>query len=476
MIDPDWPFVQTFVHKIWGYSSLRPAQDTLIRSGLAGEDVLGVLPTGGGKSLCFQVPALLKAGLTLVISPLLALMEDQVRRLQAQHLPVAALHHEMTRSQRQSILQSLAQHKLRLLYLSPETLLSPPVWQILIRPDLKVKGIAIDEAHCLVQWGDSFRPSYRRLGAVRPALLAAKPTGTQIAIAAFTATADLPTQKELISALQMRSPQVVTLSAYRPNLQLAVKIAWTPRCRYHLLLNQIQRHSQAAGLVYLRSRQMGEDLARQLQAQGLRIAVYHAGLSPSERRTIEAKWLDSAFSAIVCTNAFGMGVDKPDVRWIVHYHPPHQLTDYLQEIGRAGRDGKPAYALTLMSEPTGWLDPSDRQRQAYFNQQAQKLQRQALRYLKTLPPSANLTELSADAQRALALLHRLGQLQWRDPFHYQLKAGAAQASFSSLIAERKSLSPYLRTRSCRWRILLETFGEALPSKNWRCNHCDNCRQ
>lgn len=480
MTDRDWQPVETLVRNIWGYSSLRPAQEALIRTVLSGKDVLAVLPTGGGKSLCFQVPAFLQAGVTLVISPLLALMEDQVRRLQSKQLPAAALHHEMARSQRRAVLQSLAERNLRLLYLSPETLFSPAVWQVLIRPELEIAGIAIDEAHCLVQWGDSFRPSYRRLGAVRPALLAQKPAGTSIAIAAFTATADPPTRKELISALQMRSPQVVALSPYRPNLHIAVKIAWTPRCRYHQLLNQIRGHPHAAGLVYLRSRRQGEDLARQLQDRGLRVAAYHAGLSPLERRAIEGKWLAGEFAAIICTNAFGMGVDKPDVRWILHYHPPQRLADYLQEIGRAGRDGETARALTLISEPTGLLDPGDRQRQRYFQQREQQARHQAIHYLKKLPPNAQIAGLSDEAQRALALLHRLGQLHWRDPFHYQLKATAPQLSRQSLLSDQqrqfRAADRYWKSRACRWRFLLEAFGESLQGPYWHCGHCDNCRR
>jgi ATP-dependent DNA helicase RecQ len=247
--EQDWPRVQALVRQVWGFESLRPAQEKIIRYLLAGEDVIAILPTGGGKSLCFQIPALLRQGLTLVVSPLLALMENQVQQLHHHGLPAALLHHELSRSQRNSTLQSLARQELRLLYLSPETLLSQPVWEVLCQPTLKINGLMIDEAHCLVQWGDSFRPTYRRLGTVRKSLLSNRKKNTQISIAAFTATANPKTQGILEEVLELNNPQKFLISPYRNNLNLRVNIAWSARCRRHQLRDFIRDKNQQSGLV-----------------------------------------------------------------------------------------------------------------------------------------------------------------------------------------------------------------------------------
>jgi ATP-dependent DNA helicase RecQ len=434
--EQDWPRVQALVRQVWGFESLRPAQEKIIRYLLAGEDVIAILPTGGGKSLCFQIPALLRQGLTLVVSPLLALMENQVQQLHHHGLPAALLHHELSRSQRNSTLQSLARQELRLLYLSPETLLSQPVWEVLCQPTLKINGLMIDEAHCLVQWGDSFRPSYRRLGAVRSALLRGKKKTDRFAIAAFTATADPVTQKILSEVLALEQPQTVCLSPYRSNLSLTVKIAWSPRCRYHLLLGWLRQRFGQSSLIYLRSRREGEALAEQLKKEGLASQVYHAGLNGKLRRKIEQQWLNDEIPALVCTSAFGMGIDKPDVRFIVHYHPPFLLSEYLQEIGRAGRDGAPAEAVALMSEPSGWLDSQDRDRLRFFEQKLIQTHQSTLQLLNHLPSQGHINEINQikeikemkgdrQSEIALALLHRLEQLEWSDPFHFQLKSGAS---------------------------------------------------
>ncbi len=223
-----WNQVRAAFQKIWGYDDFRPPQGEIIRSLLSGRDALIVMPTGGGKSICFQLPALLQNGLTLVVSPLVALMENQVKELRDRHLPAALLHSELPSFERKKTLQQLERQQLRLLYLSPETLLSQQVWQLLCQPQLKITGLILDEAHCLVQWGDTFRPAYRRLGAIRPALLKYKPAGTQIAIAAFTATADPVAQNTIAQVLQLQQPEIYLQNPYRENLHLKVQIVWTP--------------------------------------------------------------------------------------------------------------------------------------------------------------------------------------------------------------------------------------------------------
>lgn len=361
-----WQRMTAKLQQIWGYSSFRPPQGEVVQALLTQQDALVIMPTGGGKSLCFQLPALLETGLTLVVSPLVALMENQVQELQQRRLPAALLHGELPTEHRRKTLWLIENQRLRLLYLSPETLLSPPVWERLSLPQVTINGLILDEAHCLVQWGDTFRPAYRRLGAVRPALLQHKPAGTTLPIAAFTATADPQAQQMIQQVLQLQQPQFFLQSPYRSNLHLMVKIAWTPRGRRQQLLHFI-RSQTGTGLVYVRTRRDTEMLADWLKQQGYPTAAYHAGLAPTERRPIEAAWLNGSLPCVICTSAFGMGINKSAVRWVVHFHAPLLLSEYVQEMGRAGRDGKPATALTLISEPTGWLDPTDRQRQQFFS-------------------------------------------------------------------------------------------------------------
>jgi superfamily II DNA helicase RecQ len=212
---PAWKDVRAAFQKIWGYEDFRPPQGEIIGCLLAEKDALIIMPTGGGKSICFQLPALLKTGLTLVVSPLVALMENQVQELRQRNLSAALLHSELPSSQRRAVLQALERQQLRLLYLSPETLLSAPVWERLCQPQLKINGLILDEAHCLVQWGDTFRPAYRRLGAVRPALLKFKAQGTHISVAAFTATADPLAQKTIKEALRLEQPAFFRVNPYR---------------------------------------------------------------------------------------------------------------------------------------------------------------------------------------------------------------------------------------------------------------------
>ena len=464
-IPEEWITVRQTFKKIWGYEDLRPSQSEIVKSILQGQDSLAIMATGGGKSICFQLPAILNEGLTLVISPLLALMEDQVRDLRVRNLPAAALHSNLSQMERREVFKNLP--NTRLLYISPETLLSPPVWEKLSDRHLKITGIMLDEAHCLVQWGDSFRPSYRRLGAVRSALMQSKlDNHPQISLAAFTATADRYTIAELQTCLQMQNPKIVRTSPYRPNLSLKVAIAWTPSGRKSRTLKFIRDRQGQSGLIYVRSRRDAETLATWLRENAFATAAYHAGLSPQERRHIEQQWITNQYPFVICTSAFGLGINKPDTRWVLHFHPPLTLSEYVQEIGRAGRDDKPAEALMLVSEPTGLLDDSDRQRVNFFMQQQQKLQKQAITLLPKLPPKGNFAEVSklyADAAIALGLLHRSGNLIWHTPFEYEilspsLKLSSNQSEDQSgdqkAIAQMQS---FIYTKGDRWKFLLNTF-------------------
>ncbi|GBF80239.1 RecQ family ATP-dependent DNA helicase [Aphanothece sacrum] len=474
--------VQTFQH-IWGYEDFRYPQKEIIQCLLESQDALIVMPTGGGKSLCFQLPALLNEGLILVISPLVALMENQVYDLKNRQLPAELLHNEIPRDQKKITLQKIKNNQLRLLYLSPETLLINSVWQVLVSPDVKINGLILDEAHCLVQWGETFRPAYRRLGAVRTALIEQKAPHTKIAIAAFTATANPQSQGIIERVLQLENPQIFCLSPYRSNLNLNVKIAWTPRCRRDLILQFIKPRKRQSGLIYVRSRRDSEILTQWLQSVNYKVGAYHAGLSPQKRREIENKWLEESLQFVVCTSAFGLGINKANVRWIIHFQSPYLLSEYLQEIGRGGRDGNPAHALTLMSEPTGWLDPSDQQRDKYLKQQLQKQYQQVKQLIKQIPKQGEInaiTQQFTQGKIILSLLHSAGQLEWIDPFNYRLKTNISTINLSQLQSSQneplKQMRQYLYTKKCRWQFLLEAFGFKEEAKEFKCGHCDNCHR
>jgi ATP-dependent DNA helicase RecQ len=472
-----WDTVLETFKQVWGYSDFRPPQGEIIRCLLAQQDAIVVMPTGGGKSLCFQLPALLQSGLTIVISPLVALMENQVQELRQKRLSAALLHNELSTWERKQVLYALEKQKLRLLYVSPETLLSPSVWERLCEPSLKLNRLVLDEAHCLSQWGDTFRPAYYRLGAVRQALQKHKPPGSRIAIAAFTATADPQTQETIQQVLQLEQPQVFRLNPYRANLRLGVQIAWTPNGRRQRLLRRIQANAGKAGLVYVRTRRDSEELATWLRQKGYQTAAYHAGLSADERRQIEQAWLSDAMRFVVCTNAFGMGVNKPNVRFVIHFHSPSLLSEYVQEVGRAGRDGQLAEAVLFMSEPTGWLDSEDKQRRQFFENQAREQQRSAQQLMHQLPQQGEVAVVSKQFREgaiALSILHRQKKLEWLDPFRYTITQKTSKTFEQSNLQATRQMTNFLLSKDCRWRFLLNSFGFQVEAHNFRCGHCDNC--
>ena len=472
---------ETF-QRVWGYDDFRYPQGEIAQAILSGKDTIAVMPTGGGKSVCFQLPALMQSGTTIVVSPLVALMENQVQELKEKRLPVAALHSELDKAVRWQVMRSLAKGELRLLYLSPETLLSKAVWKVLCEPQLKINALVLDEAHCLTQWGDTFRPTYRRLGTVRETLLKHKPKGAKMAIAAFTATADPTTQAALNTVLNLNDPQLVRLNPYRSNLHLAVKTVWTPKGRRQALLKFVQKHDKQSGLIYARTRRGTESLARWFAQQGFAVRAYHGGLGASHRRRIERQWIDGDCQFVVCTSAFGMGINKADCRFVAHYEVPSLIAEYVQEIGRGGRDGKPAEALSLVSEPTGLFAPEDKQRWQFFERKAKALERSAVRLLGQIPRRGNVDEICRqhkEGAQALALLHRQGQLRWLDPFTYELVSngtGSDRPKQDRVVSGDKVMKRYLFSRRCRWQVLLAEFGFVDEAKGMACGTCDRCRK
>ena len=473
--------IKAKLQEIWGYDELRSPQGEIIECLLDDRDALIVMPTGGGKSLCFQLPALLSSGVTLVISPLVALMENQVRELTEKGVAAGLLHSEIPTAIRKQTLQALEQQQLRLLYLSPETLLNPAVWTKLSAPELKIDRLILDEAHCLVHWGETFRPAYRRLGAIRAALIQCKESGTKISIAAFTATADPLSQQTIKRVLQLDKPAEFILNPHRPNLKLSVRQIWTPRGRKEQLTKFIDRYPNQSGLVYVRTRDTSEELAAWLAARGDRTVAYHAGLSPQARRRVEGEWLSGKLQYVVCTCAFGMGINKANVRWIAHFHPPVLLAEYIQEIGRAGRDGKPSEALLIVCESTGLLYPEDRQRNKFFIESIDRYYDLATTLAKQLPTSGDLQEIERKFPQsaiALSLLHSVGELVWETPFDYRRKVSSTAPNWQPLKAQQQLLfsgvPTYIKSVGCRWAYLLTAFGCKPKSPTWRCGNCDRC--
>lgn len=330
--------IHAVLRDTWGYPGFRPMQEEVVRAVMAGKDTLALLPTGGGKSLCFQVPALAMGKLCLVVSPLIALMKDQVQRLQQLGVRAAAItsgmaHHEIDRA-----LDSAAHGKLSFLYVSPERIGSELFTARLPRMPLGL--IAVDEAHCISQWGYDFRPAYLLVDKLREV----HPT---VPVLALTASATPEVAADIMQRLAFRRPNLMQGSFHRPELTL-----WTSRGEDKLgRLLRIAGKLQGSGIVYLRSRRGTVQTAQFLIQHGITAAAYHAGLPVEERDRIQQQWTSGEIRFVAATNAFGMGIDKADVRCVVHLEPPPDMESYYQEAGRAGRDGRPAYALLLADTP-----------------------------------------------------------------------------------------------------------------------------
>ena len=321
--------------RVYGFSGFRPGQEEIVAAVLAGEDVLAVMPTGSGKSLCFQLPALARRGLTLVVSPLIALMRDQVAQLVELGVSAAALNSASEPSERQRVARALRDRSLRLLYVAPERMAREDTQALLSQA--RVELFAIDEAHCVSQWGHDFRPEYLRLREAAEAL-----GGVQTI--AVTATADAPTRADVVERLFLRRPRAFVRSFDRPNLFLAMRPKGNAT---RLLAERLDRHRGESGVIYCASRKRAEELAREFSAQGRRALPYHAGLDHAERSRNQDAFLQEDGVVICATTAFGMGIDKPDVRFVFHADMPSSIEAYYQEIGRAGRDGLPADTFTL---------------------------------------------------------------------------------------------------------------------------------
>lgn len=392
----------TTLKTTFGYSSFRPLQAEIIQATLAGRDVFALLPTGGGKSMCFQLPALHRPGLTLVVSPLIALMKDQVDQLQASGVAATYLNSSLGAAEARSRLAGLHRGEWRLLYVSPERLMLDN-WQENLKA-WNISAIAIDEAHCISEWGHDFRPEYRMLAKLRELL-------PEVPVMALTATATERVREDIVRMLKLKDPAVFRASFNRPNLSYRVIPKDEPLKQ---VLAFLKRREDESGIIYCSTRASTERLAEALAGRGYSALPYHAGLTPDERATNQERFLRDDTHIVCATIAFGMGINKPNVRWVIHYDLPKNLAGYYQETGRAGRDGLPGDCLLLFG-------PGDIAKHTHF-----------------------IDEITNEQERLVAK------------------------------AQLGHVTHYAENASCRRGELLRYFGEEFPLDN--CGACDNCNE
>lgn len=384
----------------FGYNAFRPLQREIMEASLDGRDVFALLPTGGGKSLCFQIPALHRTGLTIVVSPLIALMKDQVDQLQAAGVAATYLNSTLTADEARSRLRGLHRGEFRLLYAAPERLMLDD-WKDNLT-SWNVTALAIDEAHCVSEWGHDFRPEYRQIARLRKLL-------PDVPLMALTATATERVRADIIRHLQLREPEVFVASFNRPNLTYRVLAKDQPLKQ---IIDFVRKREDESGIIYCATRAAAERTAESLAGRGFSARAYHAGLDAEERNRNQERFLRDETKIICATIAFGMGINKPNVRWVIHHDLPKNIEGYYQETGRAGRDGLPADCLLLFSG-------GDAAKQTHF-----------------------IEEISDEHEQQVA------RSQLRQILHYAESA------------------------ACRRRELLEYFGEGFATDN--CAACDNC--
>jgi ATP-dependent DNA helicase RecQ len=441
------PVARHVLRRTFGYPDFRPMQARVVSAVLSGHDVLAVLPTGGGKSICFQVPALVGGGLTVVVSPLVALMQDQVSALRQRGVTAAALNSTLDASEQAAVVADAARGAVRLLYVSPERL--PRLCDELKARDARVVRLAVDEAHCIVEWGHDFRPMYRGLRAARAAL-GAPPC------VALTGSATPAVRAEIAAALGFgRSAVEVVASFDRPNLHFGVTSVVSRDDRLARLVVMVKT-SPGAAIVYAPTRGLVEGLARVLVEAGVAAAPYHAGMTTTERSDTLTRFLADQVRVVVATCAFGMGIDKPGVRLVAHWTMPPTPESYYQEAGRAGRDGGPGRCV-IFHHPSDAVLP---RKQLEVTFPPERLLEQLWQHPELRPRHPGSVVAAAD-RLAAELRPDRGAVDWSRVRRRRREAEKRLAA----------MADYALTRGCRRKLLLEWFGERLP----RCAGCDRCR-
>lgn len=329
---------QQYLKQYFGYDTFREGQEQLIDAILSGQDALGIMPTGAGKSLCYQIPALVIGGITLVVSPLISLMKDQVTSLNQAGIHAAYLNSSLTSNQYFKALGLAKQGRYPIIYVAPERLLTESFLDFALEADIRM--VAVDEAHCVSQWGQDFRPSYLKITEFIERL------PKRPVVSAFTATATAQVRDDIIEILKLQNAKIMTTGFDRSNLFFAVQ---TPKDKYRAALEFIRAHEKESGIIYCLTRKVVEEVCEKLMKDGFSVTRYHAGLSDEERRKNQDDFIFDRCRIMVATNAFGMGIDKSDVRYVIHYNMPKNMESYYQEAGRAGRDGEAAQCLLLYS-------------------------------------------------------------------------------------------------------------------------------
>lgn len=327
------------LQEVFGYQNFRPLQKEIIQSILKHQDTLAIMPTGGGKSLCYQIPALIFEGITVIVSPLIALMQDQVQQLNQLGVNAVFMNSTLTLEEFKTTVRNIKQGTVKLLYVSPEGLATEKIKNILHESALNISAIIIDEAHCISSWGHDFRPDYLEIPRFRKEF-------PKAVCLALTATATLQVQTDIAESLAMKNPRLLTASFNRSNIYLSVE---PKNDGLGQVMNFIKNHSGESGIIYCLSRKEVDELALALEKRKVSVSRYHAGLSQEERSENQDLFLQNKIDVMVATVAFGMGINKPNVRYVIHYSLPRSIEQYYQEIGRAGRDGKPSSALLLYS-------------------------------------------------------------------------------------------------------------------------------